>query len=725
MTTEELLRYFKGVKKNGSGWKAICPCHNDRQASISIIKGDKKPLIKCHAGCDYRDIINAIGLKPQDIYYEDRPLQNTIPKYKYFLESREGKKIEAEYHYRFLCNGEYAFTKVRFEGKSLTYGILENDRFNSGLPKPRKEMKAYYGSKLSDIQKAILSGEYIFIPEGEKDVNTLIDRGYTSLTYGGTQDWNDYFLPLVINANVIILADNDEAGKGVANRIKSDVSSVTNSCYIITPSYKEKGDISDYFQEGHTKDDFEKLINDTVTKTTIDCMQFVLCNTHDEPTKLSDEKIFNYVKQNYDLFVCGSIPYIYKRGVYHPDYTGAELKTIIRKLIPEGYNLIKSTTLNRIYELFIQDKELHKSFDEMNQYPSHWICFRNGMYDCKTGKMKPHNPKYYCINQIPHVYIPDTFTEGKRIDSYFDFITEDLDEKEMLLQYIGLCLTIDTSQQKFLVLNGTGGSGKSTFIRLVEALVGSENVSNVSLKDLEQRFSVIGLMNKLVNSCADLQIDALEDTSILKKLLGEDTLRAEPKGKDSFSFKSYAKLIFSTNELPLIKSEKTNGFYRRLLIHTMNKTPETINPNYYEELLQELNYLLELSVKALERLYKQNTITTSVSSEEAVKQLWADSDTVQAFIDSECDNTIKTARTDRGYLFQKYERFCQDMDRTPVTRNNFYKSLRTKGFNELKTNGKNYITGILLSENVPKTSLKTSLNDFQAVENADLPFTKH
>ena len=146
--------------------------------------------------------------------------------------------------------------------------------------------------------------------------------------------------------------------------------------------------------------------------------------------------------------------------------------------------------------------------------------------------------------EIPHKYDPDAKYNGTKMEEYLNFICEEEDSREMLLQFVGYCLTKDVGQQKFLVLNGEGGTGKSTVIRLIEALTGSRNVSNISLTDLQQRFASFGLMGKLLNSCADLEIQALEDTSVIKKILGEDTLRAEQKGKDAISFKSYAKLIF-------------------------------------------------------------------------------------------------------------------------------------------------------------------------------------
>ena len=63
---------------------------------------------------------------------------------------------------------------------------MENDRFIYGLPRdtPRKSYKAIYGS-LQAINKAIAEGKPIFIPEGEKDADTLIKQGYTAFAYGG------------------------------------------------------------------------------------------------------------------------------------------------------------------------------------------------------------------------------------------------------------------------------------------------------------------------------------------------------------------------------------------------------------------------------------------------------------------------------------------------------------------------------------------------------------
>lgn len=449
-----------------------------------------------------------------------------------------------------------------------------------------------------------------------------------------------------------------------------------------------------------------------------DLMQFHLVNDNGKVIGVFDSAIENYIISNQKLFIYSGIPFIYRNGCFFPDWTKAELSTSIRKKIFE--NLIKSTTIDRVYRLFLTDARIQKTFDQINTYPAEWICFENGMYDPINKKMIPHDDKYYCINQVPYEYYPEMLPKaGINTEKYLNFICDGKqDTREMLLQYMGYSLTRDTRQQKFLILTGEGGSGKSTLIKCFEMLVGQRNISNVSLTDLQQRFSSIELMGMLVNSCADLEIGALTDTSMLKKLVGEDSIKGEKKGEDLVFFKNYAKLIFSTNELPMIKSEKTNAFYRRLLVFPMNKVPEHKDPDLFQKLEAEKDYLLMLAVQALERMYQQKNITVASASEHEIERLRADSDTVEGFILEECEK-VDGCREERTELYKRYFAFCEENERQALTKNNFYKSLRLKGYSEITSSGKRYFLGL-------KSALENCTNgDFVTVTQEqlkDLPF---
>lgn len=269
---ENNLQHFKIAKMGRDKAQCVCPAHADKQASLTVTKGNKCTLFHCHAGCTLENILSAAGLDMQDTFYDDRPQRKSD--WRSYVESREKRRVEATYNYVSCNDGSYCFTKLRLEGKKILYGKLANERFTYGIghDTPRKSYKAIYGS-LQAIQRAIKEGKPIFIVEGEKDTNTMTEQGYTAFTYGGCSDWQTDFAELVKGADVVILADNDQPGKQVANTILHDVQSVAKSAKVIIPMPGvPKADISDYFEAGHSKEEFEQMINNAVTPNRKECV---------------------------------------------------------------------------------------------------------------------------------------------------------------------------------------------------------------------------------------------------------------------------------------------------------------------------------------------------------------------------------------------------------------------------------------------------------------------
>ena len=415
------------------------------------------------------------------------------------------------------------------------------------------------------------------------------------------------------------------------------------------------------------------------------------------PTGVIDNRVYEYLIHTQHVFVVGKIPYIYIGGYYNMDPDGTYIKTLIKHCCLEQF--IRSTTIDRIFKLFLQDSRIKKFPEDLNKHAG-YINFKNGMYNPLTKKLYAHSPKTFSINQVPWGYDPNAdHGDGTEIENFLKFAVPDDDDREMLLEYIGLCCTIDVHQQKMLVICGDGGTGKSTVINLIQAIVGKQNTSNVAMSKLEKDFHAIQMMGKLLNSCADLEIDALDDVTMIKKLIGEDAISDSYKGKDIISFENYAKLLFSTNELPLVRNEKTEGFYRRLLILTMNEKPEKRDSGLFRRLSSGIPYLLYLAMEALCRMYQRGHIIESENSKAKVAQLRVDSDTIEAFLVEKTKVTKNiNDRTKRNDLFDTYEAFCGEEDRQPHKKNSFYKALRNKGFYDAPSNGTWYFYGIVLKD---------------------------
>lgn len=61
MTAETIAKALGG-RKAGNGWTARCPAHDDRNPSLSISTGKNgKVLLRCHAGCDQAQVIDALS----------------------------------------------------------------------------------------------------------------------------------------------------------------------------------------------------------------------------------------------------------------------------------------------------------------------------------------------------------------------------------------------------------------------------------------------------------------------------------------------------------------------------------------------------------------------------------------------------------------------------------------------------------------------------------------
>lgn len=410
-----------------------------------------------------------------------------------------------------------------------------------------------------------------------------------------------------------------------------------------------------------------------------------------EPYDILDDKIAEYITtQKLKMFVLNGNPYIYRRGHYILDEDGKILKAYIKAMIwPE---LITISRVNRVYNLILADYRLSRKNDEVNQYPKHWINFKNGMYDIKLKVMHQHKPEYFSINQVPHVYQGDAKYSGTVAEQFLKGIFPDDEDREMFLAYAGYCMTIDTSLQKFLTIIGLPGSGKSTVINLVIDAVGADNVSCITLQDLNERFTPTELLGKLLNACADLPKKALEQVDALKRITGEDLVKGEYKGGKVFSFRSNAKLIFSANEMPVSLDEKSGAFYRRiLLIEVMRKGAEIKNLN--EGLKQSLPGFIKECVDALSRLYDSGQEIDSPNSKRLVREYHRESDSVQAFLDDRID-IIPGKKMERTSLYQKYEAYCIANEYGALSSRGFYKNLRGKGYRDYPSHGSRYFAGM-------------------------------
>ena len=433
-----------------------------------------------------------------------------------------------------------------------------------------------------------------------------------------------------------------------------------------------------------------------------------------KPTGVIDMEIVDHIIDTQPFIVIGITPFVYENGKYYEDIKGIRLKTQIQQLIYR--DLIKAPIINRIYSLLISQPIVQRSFVDLYNYPMHWINFKNGFFDPIENKMIDHDPKYYSINQISYEYHPEERDEilsgGEVITNYLSYSVPDLTDQKMLWEYLGYCMTLDTQMQKFLMLLGNGGTGKSVIIHLFQKIIGLENCSSISLQDLNKRFYATGLFGKQLNACGDIPCKAMDNTDVVKKATGEDSIIYERKGQDAMQFISHAKLLFSSNDMPENLEEKSDAFYRRLLVLDMNRVvpKEKRDTRLKEKMDSEVNYAIYKAVDALKDLYQNGAFTESDHSKEMIQDIQRASDSVKAFLDERIQRK-KGEKIPKPKLYELYEDYCTEVDRKPLGKKKFYLVMERKGFYSRKSNG------IYLYDDIQEKE-----EDFQLIDRDQVPF---
>lgn len=764
LTNKELalhavLSNLKVINCSNGIYHCICPCHDDNKPSLDIAPGDIKVVEDCKAGCKHSDIANKIGVPQEQWYYDyyDKK-QDGFNSFQYkekrkmYIESREKRKIEAIYNY-FFRNGQYAFTKVRLQGKRIIYGRVENERFIYGLSrnKPRKSYRAVYGN-LRDIKKAIDDNKPIFIVEGEKDVDTLTKHGYTSFTYGGVNDWQSDFAELVNGAMVIILADNDKPGIDVANRIYEDVVSVAKSVKIMVPMPDiPKADITDYFESGKTNADFEKLINNAVTSNRIEgkkapkkTLESTLKEIHAENYETSDKgnaRLFADIFKDKHRYCSTRKDFMLFDGKrWIDDLEGLSARKSAKELsdaliryavtVDTDGKYLKAVTplcnLRNRNNMLQDSRDLSYFTNEQLDVNDYILNIQNGTLDLSGDKpiFMEHSPDML-LSKICNV----NYEPGAKREVWEKFINEIMQNDKSKIEYLqkiaGLSLTGNTSEETAFILYGsTTRNGKSTFCETLIYLLGDyaltmrpETLATKQNTDSRQANGDVARLCgcRFVNA-SEPPKRMLFDTALLKSLLGRDSITARFLHQREFEFIPKFKLVINTNYLPVI-TDDTIFSSGRLNVVSFDRhfEPHEQDKHLKDKLRrkEELSGILNWCLEGL-RLYRKDGLKAPEAVQKATNAYRADSDKIGNFI-NECLKKTDT-NSKAKEIYDCYVKWCSDNGYGIENKGNFFAEMKNKGL--FATSGT--VTGKTVKNVIKGYVIDT---DFQTVnDDSEIPF---
>jgi hypothetical protein len=241
-----LLQKLRGVQQAGQNqWSAKCPAHEDNDPSLSISTGmDGRILLHCHVGCPVEQICGALEITVADLFPWNRNSKG---------------KIVAAYKYRDE-GGTLLYEVVRYEPKNFKQRRPDQFSNDGWIWNIRGVRRVLY--RLPEIVKAITASKPILIAEGEKDVDALVKQGYeATCNTMGAGKWKKDYSESLRSATVVIIPDNDKAGISHAHAVFASLRGIAQSTKIVSlPNGK---DPFDFFEQGGTADELQRLIHDT------------------------------------------------------------------------------------------------------------------------------------------------------------------------------------------------------------------------------------------------------------------------------------------------------------------------------------------------------------------------------------------------------------------------------------------------------------------------------
>ena len=342
----------------------------------------------------------------------------------------------------------------------------------------------------------------------------------------------------------------------------------------------------------------------------------------------------------------------YKEGVYIPNGEIIIAKEC-EKIIPDcsKYKVSEVTAI-------IQRRTFTKR-DEFNRDLS-IICMENGRLCLDCSKLLPFDPSFLITIKIPVKYNPKA-----RCPKFIKFLKDCLSDQEDIITVIEEGANILTTNRKNFEVShiwiGDGSNAKSTAMKIIRGVYGSENGTSISIHAIEkERFALSNLDWKLYNYYADISNEELDSLGKFKQVVSGDMLTIEKKNKDHFQTSFFAKHGFSANEMPNIR-DNSDGAFRRIYVTKWEK--QFIGKDRIEDydkiiLKDEKSGIFNIFLNCYRTMMRNKGFRYKQSIAQVRETIKKESDKLREFV-TNCLIEDQNSYIIKDDLFQVYVKYCK------------------------------------------------------------------
>ena len=268
-----------------------------------------------------------------------------------------------------------------------------------------------------------------------------------------------------------------------------------------------------------------------------------------------------------------------------------------------------------------------KEIKKMEHEAKNIIMFKNGQLNLDSMKLIEHNKEVFNTTTLPFDFNPSA--RPTLFNSFIrDLASQEEDKALFLKEWMAYCLlNRDCSLEKAVLLLGSGSNGKSSYVKLLQYLVGKDNHSVIGLRELGKAEKRLGLHGSLLNICEEVGKKDLKDVGMFKKLVTGETVDGRALYHNSFMFKNKAKFILTANKM-FETSDTTDGYRRRLIICNFNARFVGDNKDFFivDKLKEEASGIYNELIKAYKNLMNRKRFIMLSEGDTAMEEHLAEND---------------------------------------------------------------------------------------------------
>jgi len=340
-------------------------------------------------------------------------------------------------------------------------------------------------------------------------------------------------------------------------------------------------------------------------------------------------------------------------------------------------------------------------YQEFDRHPF-LLNLRNGTLDLSTGQLSAHDRDHLLTK-----YADVEFIDGAECPLWLAFLKRIFDDNQEIISYlqraVGYSLTGDTREQCLHLLHGSGSNGKSTFLEVLQALLGDYGVQAdfatfVERKTDGPRNDVARLAGARMVRSSEVGEGKRLNESLVKSLTGQDTIAARFLYSEAFEFKPTFKLWLAANHKPVIRGTDHAIWRRvRLIPFTVTISDDEKDETLKDRLIAELPGILRWAVAGCEQ-WLERGLQAPEAVTVATSNYKNESDIIGNFLEECCEiaPSLEVPATD---LYAAYKRWAHDNGEFELSQTAFGRRIEERGFDARK-NGVKYRKGLRLVPNV-------------------------